>query len=166
MSFSCRVNCLLFFVLPLHPSSCLCASKYSSFFTLMSFCSCLSSSTDSMLSCSTCSCCSSLAAHMLCSSLSVPSSPMITTSCSSSTTDSQVVVECSFSCSFSSFNACMLSFSFCYLSVSSLVFTFTASSACWRAFLSIDFAIISGVGTGTLTEICPSRRVRHFLAPC
>ena len=36
MSFSCSVNLLLFFVLPLHPSSCSCAPKSSSFSTCSS----------------------------------------------------------------------------------------------------------------------------------
>ena len=45
MSFSCSVNLLLFFVLPLHPSSCSCASKSSSF----SACSLLSLSWSPMM---------------------------------------------------------------------------------------------------------------------
>ena len=68
MSFSCSVNLLLFFVLPLHPSSCSCASKSSLF--------------------STCSCCSLLVDHMLCSSLSLSSSPMMTALFSPSSPDS------------------------------------------------------------------------------
>ena len=36
MSFSCSVNLLLFFVLPVHPSSCPCAPKLSSFSTCSS----------------------------------------------------------------------------------------------------------------------------------
>ena len=113
MSFSCSVNCFLFLVTPLHPSSCSCSSCSSSFTTCMSSCSCSSSFTACMLSCSSCSSCSLFAAHMSscsfssftthmfscsCSSLSLSSSPMITASmsscccccslCSSSTTDS------------------------------------------------------------------------------
>ena len=37
ISFSCRVNLLLFFVLPLHPSTVCCAPKSSSFSTCSSF---------------------------------------------------------------------------------------------------------------------------------
>ena len=68
ISFSSSVNLLLFFVLPLHPSSCSCVLKSSTF--------------------SACSCCSLLVDHMSCSSLSLSLSPMMTASFSSSSPDS------------------------------------------------------------------------------